>query len=377
MKAIKVKMYPNKRQKEVIEKTFGCTRFVYNWALDRKIKHYQSEKKSLGKYTLMNEIVALKNDPKTEWLNEVPSQALQQAVMDLDSAFNRFFKRTSKFPRFKSKRDDRKSYRNPAGFEIAKDEKAVKLPKLGWVKFRDKFNVSDFVEYRSVTVSREGTDYFASILYDDHIPVPSLLEIEKDKTLGIDLGVKTLATFSDGTKVENPKNANKYQEKLAYEQRKLASKDKTKKSYQKQKERVRRVHKKVSDSRKDFLNKLTTGLVENQDYTSFCIEDLAVKDMLENNPSSKISKAIGDVGFRMFRTMMEQKCLSRGKNLIIIGRFEPSSKMCSCGEINHSLGIEDREWDCRFCGSKHDRDVLAASNIKQFGLRKSLGKDFS
>ena len=328
----------------------------------------------------MNEIVSLKQKEETEWLNEVPSQSPQQAVMDLDSAFSHFFKKTAKFPRFKSKKDEKKSYRNPdpKSFEIARDKRAIKLPKLGWIKFKDKFNVPKEAEFKSITVSRGGNNYFASILFDDHVPFPCLLKIEKEKTLGIDMGVKTLATYSDGTKIENPRNSNKYQEKLTFEQRKFSKKtDITKKVYQKQREKVRKVHEKIANSRKDFLNKLTTSLVENQDYTSYCIEDLAVKSMLENNPSSNISKAIGDVGFRIFRTMMEQKCVRKGKNLIIIGRFDPSSKMCSCGEINHSLTPEDREWTCASCGVKHDRDVLAAKNIRQFGLRKSLGKDFN
>jgi len=368
MKAIKVKIYPNKRQIELMNKHFGCCRFLYNWGLEQKVNFYNSNKKSLPKYTLINKITELKKEK--EWLGEVHSQSLQQTIIDLDSAFSHFFKHQAKFPRFKSKKNPKQSYRLPQGFEIARDKKAIKIPKLKWIKFRDKFNIPKNVEFRNITISRDGKEYFVSICYKTNEQSESKPEPKLDKTLGIDLGIKTIATLSSGTKIENPKHFKKYEDKLAAEQQKLSKKEnRESKSYQKQKEKIHKIHKKISNTRKDFLHKLTTSIVENQNYTSYVIEDLAVKEMQETNYSS-MSKAIGDVGWRMFRQMMEYKCEDNGKNLFVIGKFEPSSQLCTCGHKNSNLTLADRVWKCPACNKEHDRDILAANNIKQFGFRK-------
>jgi len=220
-------------------------------------------------------------------------------------------------------------------------------------------------------MSKQNLNY-----YDDKKEKPPLKKIKESKTLGIDLGVRTLATFSDGTKIENPRHFKKYEDKLAIEQQKLSKiTNKEFRSYQKQKEKVQKVHKKIRNTRKDFLHKLTTSLVKNQDYTSYAMEDLAVKQMGQDN-STPMSKAIGDAGWRMLRTMMEYKCKDRGKNFLTIGRFEPSSKTCSvCGYIYQELRRDDKEWNCQSCNAHHDRDENAAKNIKNFALI-SLGKDF-
>ena len=362
VKAIKVKIYPNKKQSELISKHFGCNRFVYNFALQKTVEYYQENKKHLSQFAVMKLLPKLKKEK--EWLEEVHSQSLQQTIRDVDSAFCHFFRHNAKFPRFKSKNNPKQSYRLPQGFEISRDKKAIKIPKLKWIKFRDKFNVPKNAEFRNITISKDGSEYFVAICYKtDEAPkekkMPTL-----DKTLGIDLGIKTLATFSDGTKIENPKHLKQYEERLTEEQRKF-SKHETKK----QKEKVNRIHKKIRNTRKDFLHKLTTSIVKNQNYTSYAMEDLAVKNMQENNYSS-MSKAIGDAGWRMLRQMMEYKCKENGKNLLIIGRFEPSSQLCSCGVKNTKLTLADRTWKCSVCNKEHDRDILAANNIKQFGFRK-------
>ena len=376
MKAIKVKIYPNNNQKVLIEKHFGCNRVIYNFGLELKTKTYAETKKSISNYTISKEIPKLYEEKP--WLKEVNSQSLQQSLIDLESAFSHFFKKNNKFPKFKSKYNDKQSFRVPQHFEIAKDLKAIKIPKLKWVKFRDKFNIPKSIEFRNITISRENNEYFASICYAENTLKPKLAKIEEKKTLGIDLGIRTLATFSDGNKIDNPKHFNKYQEKLAFEQRKLSKKtDKKTKSYQKQKEKVGKIHKKIRETRKDFLHKLTKNIIENQNYTSYVMEDLAVKQLEQNN-STNMSRAIGDVGWRMLRTFMEYKCENKGKNLIIIGRFDPSSKTCSnCGNIYQELGREEKSWECKDCGKEHDRDINAAKNIKNFGIIKSLGKDFS
>lgn len=368
MKAIKVQIYPDKRQKEVIAKTVGCCRFVYNWALERKIAFYQSTKKTLGKWTLMGELTKLKADNDTEWLNEVPSQCLQQAIADLDSAFSHFFRKNNAFPQFKSKRRAKQSFRVPQGFKVNRDTHYLKLPKLGWIRFIDEFHVPGDADFRFVSVSVEGGKYFAALCYKTADIQMAQHPIEPGRTVGIDLGLMTLATLSDGTKIENPRHLRQHEEVIKEEQRRLSVKKEGTGVYERQKARVNKAHRKVANTRRDFLHKLTTSLVENQDWTSFCVEDLAVQNMQQNHC---LAKCIGDVGWRMFRSMMEYKCLVRGKNLIVIGRFDASTKTCTCGRVNHALSLGDREWSCPGCGRTHNRDILAARNIKVFGLRKA------
>ena len=377
MKAIKVKIYPKKWQKELIEKHFGCCRFSYNFGLERKIKTYNETKKSISGYAIQKEIPKLYKEKP--WLKEVNSQSLQQSLADLDSAFSHFFKKNNSFPKFKSRKNPKQSFRIPQHFEISKDHKAIKIPKIKWIKFRDKFNIPKDVEFRNITISRDGNEYFAALCYDDHKEIPSKSIIKENKTLGIDLGIKTLATLSDGTKIENPKHFKKYEDQLAIDQQKLSKiTNKEFKSYQKQKEKVQKIHKKIKNTRKDFLHKLSKNLVDNQNWTTFVMEDLAVKSMIQNN-SSPMSKAIGDAGWNMFHNMMEYKTNDNGKNFIIIGRFDPSSRLCYCGTKNEELELKDRTWTCKSCGRTHDRDELAANNIKNFGLIKAraiaLSKD--
>ena len=345
---------------------FAITRSV----VTRKIKTYTENKKSIGVYAIQKEIPQLYNEKP--WLKEVNSQSLQQTLQDLDSAFSHFFKKNNSFPKFKSKHNKKQSFRVPQHFIVNIEIKAIKVPKLKWIKFKDKFNVPKGVVFRNITISRDGSEYFAALCYDENKTNSTLSPIKKEKTLGIDLGITNLATFSDGTKVENPKHFKKCEDELTLEQQKLSKKEnKDSKAYQKQKQKVQEVYKKIKNTRKDFLHKLTTKLAKNQSWTTFVMEDLAVKQMEQNN-YTPMSKAIGDAGWRMLRTMLEYKCFDQGKNFLIIGRFEPSSKACSvCGHIYQELGREETEWVCSECKTHHDRDVNAANNIKSFGLIKA------
>jgi putative transposase len=259
------------------------------------------------------------------------------------------------------------------------------------VRFKDEFNIPESVEFRNVTISRENNQYFASICYDTHIQIPEKSKIEKEKTLGIDLGITTLMALSDNTKIENPKHLKKYEKKLAEEQRKLPTKELTEtkeidtdgkkikissKRRNKQILKVQKIYKKISNVRKDFLHKLTTNLVENQNWTSYCMEDLNVKKMQQEN-YTPMARAISDVAWSTTLSMMEYKCNERGKNLILIGRFDASSKTCNvCGNIYHELERDEKVWTCNKCETFHDRDLNASLNIKNFGIIKSLGKSF-
>jgi len=368
MKAIKVRIYPKKWQKELIEKHFGCCRFAYNFGLEKKIKTYSETQKSMSIFAIQKEIPLLYE--KKPWLKEINSQSLQQSLGDLDSAFSHFFKKNNSFPKFKSKHNPKQSFRVPQHFKVSKDKKSIKIPKLKWIGFRDKFNIPQDAEFRNITISRDGNQYFASLGYNCKKEIENQKTIDDNSALGIDLEVKTFATFSDGTKIENPKHFKKYEEKLALEQQKLSKKEnKETKSYKKQKQKVQNVYRKIRNTRKDFLHKLSTSLVDNQNWNTFVMEDLATKELIQNN-SSNMSKAIGDAGWRMFSNMMKYKTEDNGKNFIMIGRFEPSSKLCYCGTKNDELTLNDRIWTCKICGIVHDRDELAANNIKNFGIIK-------
>ena len=362
MKAIKVKIYPNKEQSILIEKHFGCARWVYNYALDRKIKHYQTTKESLSIYDIQKEITQLKKQEDTKWLSEVDSQMLQQTTMDLESAFSRFFKKTSKFPKFKSKHNDRNSYRIPQHFEISNEQRSIKIPKLGWISFKDKFDFKEEYDYRQITVSKTTVgNYMVSITYDDKKKEIEPKKITSDTTLGIDVGVKTLATLSNGVKIENPKFYEKYQNELTKAQQKFAKKVKQSNNYWKQRKIVAKKYEKSSNCLKDYLHKLSNNLIENQDYDSFAMEHLDIKSME--------AKHVNQVGWNMLKNMMEYKCKEVGKNLLTIGKYDPSSKKCSkCGNIKDDLKLSDRTWKCGKCNEVHDRDLNAANNIKLFAL---------
>ena len=211
MKAIKLRIYPKKWQKILIEKHFGCCRFAYNYGLDIKIQSYTKTKKSISVYAIQKTIPTLYEEKP--WIKEVNSQSIQQALKDLDSAFSHFFKKNNSFPKFKSRKNPKQSFRIPQHFKVERGTKYIKLPKLKWIRFRDKFNVPNDAKFKNITISREGNEYYAAICYEGNIKLPKTKKICKDKTLGIDLGVTDLAILSDGTKIENPKHFKQHKDK--------------------------------------------------------------------------------------------------------------------------------------------------------------------
>lgn len=376
LSAFKYRLYPTPAQKALLDKTMGCCRFIYNRALAKKVALYQTEKKTLSMFTLSKELPELKKAPETEWLSEVSAQALQQSLRHLDAAYTRFFREKKGFPKFKSK-GNRESFSNPQQTKVDFESGKISFPKFGegvasvlHRKFVGKVKTS--------TVSRTPTGkYFVSVLVElegDH-PTPNVPT--EEKTLGIDLGIKTYATLSDGTKIENPKFLAKKLKYLRRQQRRLSRKLKGSANRGKQRQRVAVLHEKVTNARNDFLHKLTHTLVENQDYESFAIEDLSVQKLQKG----KLARHIGDAAWGTFRTMLEYKAIRKGKTVLVIGRFEPSSRLCTCGVINRSLKLSDREWTCDSCGITHDRDVLAANNVRRLAFCKqdtskpSVGRD--
>jgi len=280
------------------------------------------------------------------------------ALRNLDNAFTAFFKKRASFPNFK-KKNRNQSFQYPQGVKL--DGEKIYLPKIGWVRFfksREAFGA-----IKTVTVSGTPTGrFFVSILCDTGVPVPA--KVKTKTAVGIDLGLKVFAYTSDGEVVENQKHLAKSLKKLRLAQRSLSRKKKGSNRRNKQRIRVAKIHEKVEFQRNDFLHKVSTDLVRR--YDAICIEDLNVAGMVKNHC---LARSIQDAGWGVFRTMLEYKCEWYGKNLHVIGRFEPSSKMCNhCGNINRELKLSDRVWTCPCCQRTVERDFNAAINIKDFGL---------
>lgn len=367
-RAVKVRLYPNKQQKELIEKHFGAVRWVYNWALEQKIKAYQEDKTSLSKFDINKMLAKKKKEDGFEWLYEASAIAEQSAVAHMDAAFVRFFREKTGFPKFKSKKNTKCVYSlTNQKFTIDYDTRQIKLEKLCWVKARGlRKMLGDQI---SLTVSRDSTDkYFASIVFDDRLESPVKPVIEVSKTIGVDLGLKHFLTTSDGLKVENPRHLQKQNKRIKRLQRRLSKKKRDSKNREKARAKLAIEYQRLVNRRNDFLHKLSTRLIrENQ---AVCVETLSVQDMVQKGRRS-LSRSICDASWATFAGMLEYKADWNGKWLIKIGRFEPSSKMCSCcGQINRELTLADRSWTCVSCASVHDRDINAAKNIKQMALQR-------
>ncbi|NET91268.1 MAG: IS200/IS605 family element transposase accessory protein TnpB [Kamptonema sp. SIO1D9] len=361
LKAYKFRIYPTSEQKVLLAKSFGSARWFFNFALDLASKTYKETGKGLSRDDIIKLLPGLKKEH--EWLSEPPSQVLQQAALDLSSAFLNFFAGRAKYPRFKSKHR-KQSIRFPQNCKL--DGEYLILPKLKEVYCR----VSRLPEgmLKSVTVLMTPTgEYYASCLYDNgkEKPKPS----SEGKAVGIDMGIAHFAITSDGSKYGNPKYYRKYEKKLAIRQKRLAKKQKGSRNRAKAKRKVALVHSKITRCREDFLHKLSRKLVdENQ---VIVVENLAVKNMVRNH---SLAKSISDAGWGMFQTMLKYKAEWSGKMYIEIDRFFPSSKTCHvCLNQVGSLPLDIREWTCESCHTKHDRDINAACSIRDEGKRILAG----
>lgn len=353
-KAFKYRIFPNTSQRELIAKHIGSSRFVYNLALETKNLAYLGSKHNFSSFDLINQLPELKKE--CDWLKEVNSQSLQQSIRNMDIAFKKFF-RGSGFPKFKKKLS-RGSFSIPQNVIV--ENNLLIIPKfkegIGIVLHR---KIVGTIKSATISVTPTGK-YFVSILAYTNNDIPTKAPITEITTIGIDLGIKNFAITSEGEVFENPRNLRRVQSKLKYIQRKY-SKHKGKRT----KQNISLLHEKVANKRKDFLHKTSTKLIrENQ---TICLEDLAVSNMIKNH---NLAQAISDVSWSTFVAMLEYKADWYGKNVIRIGRFEPSSKTCNCcGHINKKLTLKDREWTCPKCDSVLDRDVNAAVNIKSFALK--------
>lgn len=362
LRAYKYRLMPNKAQAELINKHIGSCRFVYNLALEVKNYAYATQRKNLSCFDLISQLPGLKEE--CPWLKEVDSQALQQAIINLDKAFTQFFKGHASFPKFKRKCNTQ-SFRNPHGSKvIIKDGKLFqpKFLKKGIPIILDR----EFKgEIKSTTISRSSTGkYFVSVLVDNGTPIPNPVKIKSESSIGIDLGLKSFIVTSDGLKIDHPKHLQKSISDLKYLSRQYSKKKKGSKNRKKSQLKLALYHEKIANQRKDFLHKLSSELIKNHD--TLCFETLQIENMIKNR---KLAQAIQDSGWGMFVEMCKYKSEWNGKNILQIPTFQPSTKICSnCGHTNHSLTLTDREWVCANCNTVHDRDINAAINIKNYSL---------
>lgn len=364
IKSYKKRIYPNREQIELIEKHFGATRWIYNWSLNQKVEAYQKDMKRISCFELINELPELKK--KNEWLKEVNAQSLQMSLRNLDNAFTRFFREKKGFPKFKSRKKNKNSFQIPQNNKIDFKNKRLQILKIGKIKIRLEKEIKGKI--KTVIINKNNINqYFASIVVETLENCVKKKVIKEKTTIGIDLGIKDFAILSNGEKIKNNKFLKNSEQRLKILHRRLSRKQKRSKNRIKAKFKLAKLYEKIKNQRLNFLHKFTYQLTHDNQVQTIAIEDLNVNGMLKNHC---LAKSISDVAWSEFRRQLNYKCEWYGKNLIVIGRFEPSSKMCSCGEINKELKLSDRKWTCQKCGLTHDRDLLASQNIKKFALQK-------
>lgn len=366
LRAYKYRLLPTEDQKQTLCGWFGMVRFIYNLGLETKITAWASAQKNMTSFDLMRQTTELKKTECT-WLAECPSKSLESALVNLDNAYAKFFKGGG-FPKFKKRSNNQSIYFREC---LSVSNSRIRITKIGFIEFIEHRPLGDG-QIRSATISKTPAGkYFVSILIKDDKELPTKKEIAEESAVGIDVGLKTFAVLSDGQTFDNPKYLHNQLKRLRIEQRTLARRYRRgvkicdqSKGYHKQRLVVAKLNEKIANQRKDFLHKTSTVIAKQ--YDTICLEDLNVAGMMQNR---KLSKAISDVSWSEFTQMLEYKADWFGKNIVRIGRFEPSSKTCNdCGTINETLTLANREWVCANCGVLHDRDLNAAKNIKRFGL---------
>ena len=357
-RAFKVRIYPNRNQIRLLNQTFGCVRYIYNYFLNKKINLYKEDNKNLTFNECSKELTQLKKE--NEWLKNPDKCALQNALKNLDIAYKNFFNKKANFPKFKSRKSYKDSYKTNCNLKFENNK--IKIPKIGWIKTKGYKEISGRI--LSMTISKtKSNKFFASICVTEFKPK----QFEKtNQNVGIDLGLKEFAIFNTGEKINNPRFFIKSQKKLAKMQRKLSKKVFKSNNYFKYKIKVANFQEKIKNQRLDFLHKLSIRLVK--EYDIICIETLRVKNMIKNH---KLAKSIQDVSLSEFIRQLEYKSKWYRKIISKIDTFYPSSQLCSnCGFKNSDIkNLNIREWTCPNCNEHHDRDINAANNILIEGLR--------
>ena len=381
LKSIKIRIYPNAVQKEFISKQLGCCRFIYNKLLDYKKTQYEQNKQSVSLSQLGKYLTNLKKQDEYLFLNDVYARCLNQTMMDLIKAYDNFFKQHNGYPKFKSKKDTKQSCRFPINVfnrpnyicNKIKGNRITLIKQLKNILFKcsrkDEIYLNENQKYiHSVTLTKTSTNkYYLSILIDYNINQKDKL----DTVIGLDLGIKDFIVDSNRNRYENKHFYKNKEQKLKKLQRQLSKKQNGSNNRNKLKIKLAKVHEKIRNQRLNYLHQITSKIVnENQ---IICIEDLNVNGMMQNH---KLAKSIQELSLFEFRRQLEYKCRWYGRQLIIIDRFYPSSKLChNCGYKNEALNLSDRKWICPVCGEVLDRDINAAKNILQEGLRKLSNTD--
>jgi len=365
LKSYKYKLKPNDEQIVLLNKHFGSIRFTYNYFLNERKVEYETNKQSLNYNTNSKTLTELKKNKEFKWLREINSQSLQHSLKHLDDAYNSFFKKRTKFPKFKSKHT-KNSFKVPQYVKVIDGELNIPKFKESIKMIQDrKFKG----EIRQCTISKTTTnEFFVSILIET-----THIKLEKTGlTIGIDLGIKDFVITSDGFKYKNNRYTKTYEKKLKTHQQHLSRKTKGSNRYNKQKLKVAKIHKKITNSRVDNLHKVSIDLIKK--YDTIIIEDLNIKGMIKNH---KLSKHIADVSWGKFINLLTYKTVWNDKRIVKIDRWFPSSKTCNnCGYINQNLKLNIRKWVCSSCNTKLDRDLNASKNILNEGLKiKSSGTD--
>ena len=365
-KAYKYRIYPNNKQQELISKHIGCARWIYNYGLNKKITSYQQTNRGLSRFDIQKELPTLKKNEDTTWLKEVNSQSLQASLENLDRAFTKFFKEKNRFPKFKSKKNNHQSFSIPQNTRIDFENNTINIPKFKKsikIKLHRKFEG----KIKTSTISKTPTrKYFISILVELNENISNKKAINESQAIGIDLGIKTFATLSNGIEIKNPRNLRKSINQLKRLQSKMSKKISGSNNKLKSTKKFAVLHERIVNRRNDFLHKMSHYLVTN--YDTLCLETLKPCNMIKNH---KLAQALSDIAIGKFNKMVDYKAEWYGCNILRIGQFEPSSKMCNCGVINKELKLSDRTWTCKNCGVTHDRDLLAANNIKHFAFLKN------
>ncbi|MGX4693841.1 RNA-guided endonuclease InsQ/TnpB family protein [Streptomyces sp. JNUCC 63] len=366
-RAFKYRFYPTDEQAAELSRTFGCVRLVYNKALQERTRAWYGEQRRLSYVQSSAALTRWKKTEELAFLAEVSSVPLQQALRHLQTAFANFFAKRAKYPRFKSRKKSRASAEYTRSAFKWRDGHLTLAKMAEPLDIRWSRPLPEGAEPTTVTVSRDAAGrWFVSLLCEDTItPAPAT-----DAAVGLDAGITSLVTLSTGEKIANPKHERRDRARLARAQRELSRKAKGSNNREKARRRVARIHARITDRRRDFLHKLSTRLVrENQ---TVVIEDLTVRNLLKNG---RLARAISDASWTKLRSMLEYKCAWYGRELVVIGRWFPSSKLCgNCGTVREKLPLHVREWACE-CGTVHDRDVNAARNILAAGLAASACGD--
>ncbi|GAA0913742.1 RNA-guided endonuclease TnpB family protein [Streptomyces thermoalcalitolerans] len=360
-RAFKYRFYPTDEQAAELSRTFGCVRLVYNKALQERTRSWYGEQRRISYAQSSAMLTEWKKTEELAFLNEVSSVPLQQALRHLQAAFTNFFAKRAKYPRFKSRKKSRASAEYTRSAFTWRDGKLTPAKMTEPLDIRWSRPLPDGAEPTTVTVSRDSAGrWFVSLLCQD-TPAPAPATTN---AVGIDAGITSLVTLSTGEKITNPRHERRDRARLARAQRALSRKAKGSANREKVRRKVARIHARIADRRRDFLHKLTTRLVrENQ---TVVIEDLTVRSLLKNG---RLARAVSDAAWTQLRSMLEYKCAWYGRDLVVIDRFFPSSRLCgACGTVREKLPLNVRTWTCDDCGTTHDRDINAARNILAAGL---------